>query len=160
MNTVYLLLGSNIGDSAQILSVAINMIEQHIGRKTVSSSIYKTAAWGKEDQADFLNQVIIVSSLLAPSIILNKIFFIEKELGRVRTIRNAARVIDVDILFYNNDIINTDNLIVPHPQIQNRKFVLVPLAEISPTFKHPVLRKTSKELLLNCHDKLNVQKIS
>ena len=158
MNTVYLLLGSNMGDSEQMLSVATNMIEKNIGKLTTSSAIYRTAAWGKEDQPDFLNQIIIVSSLLSSSTLLKEIFVIEKEMGRVRTTKNAARVIDIDMLFFNDEIIQTENLTVPHKQIQNRKFVLVPLAEIAPDFIHPVLKKSSLELLSICSDKLNVQK--
>ena len=158
MNTVYLLLGSNMGDSEQLLIVATNMIEKNIGKLTKSSVIYKTAAWGKEDQPDFLNQIIIVSSLLSSSTLLKEIFIIEKEMGRVRTTKNAARVIDIDMLFFNDEIIQTENLTVPHKQIQNRKFVLVPLAEIAPDFIHPVLKKSSLELLSICSDKLNVQK--
>ena len=158
MNTVYLLLGSNMGDSEQMLSVATNMIEKNIGKLTTSSAIYRTAAWGKEDQPDFLNQIIIVSSLLSSSTLLKEIFIIEKEMGRVRTTKNAARVIDIDMLFFNDEIIQTENLTVPHKQIQNRKFVLVPLAEIAPDFIHPVLKKSSLELLSICSDKLNVQK--
>ena len=158
MNTVYLLLGSNMGDSEQMLSVATNMIEKNIGKLTTSSVIYKTAAWGKEDQPDFLNQIIIVSSLLSSSTVLKEIFIIEKEMGRVRTTKNAARVIDIDMLFFNDEIIQTENLTVPHKQIQNRRFVLVPLAEIAPDFTHPILKKSSLELLSICSDKLNVQK--
>jgi len=159
MNTVYLLLGSNMGNSEQILSDAINMIEMKIGKRTKSSSIYRTAAWGKEDQADFLNQIIIVSSTMAPSIILKEIFAIEKEMGRVRTTKYAARVIDIDILYFNDEIIHTENLIIPHPQIQNRRFVLIPLAEVAPLYQHPLLKKTAIELLLICPDNLNVQNI-
>ena len=147
-----------MGDSEQMLSVATNMIEKNIGKLTTSSVIYKTAAWGKEDQPDFLNQIIIVSSLLSSSTLLKEIFIIEKEMGRVRTTKNAARVIDIDMLFFNDEIIQTENLTVPHKQIQNRKFVLVPLAEIAPDFIHPVLKKSSLELLSICSDKLNVQK--
>lgn len=158
MNTVYLLLGSNMGDSEQTLAVAINMIKKNIGKVTKSSSIYRTAAWGKEDQPDFLNQIVVASSLLTAPAILKQIFSIEKEMGRVRTTKYAARVIDIDILFFNDEIIHTQNLIIPHSQIQNRRFVLIPLAEVAPFYQHPLLKKTAKELLLICPDKLNVQK--
>ena len=110
MNTVYLLLGSNMGDSEQMLSVATNMIEKNIGKLTTSSVIYRTAAWGKEDQPDFFNQIIIVLSSLSSSTLLKEIFVIEKEMGRVRTTKNAARVIDIDMLFFNDEIIQTENL--------------------------------------------------
>ena len=158
MNTVYLLLGSNMGDSEHTLTVAKNMIEKNIGKLTKSSSIYRTAAWGNEDQPDFLNQIIIISTSLSSLNILKEMFVIEKEMGRVRTTKNAARVIDIDMLFFNDEIIQTETLTVPHPQIQNRRFVLVPLAEISPDFQHPLLKKSSLELVSICSDKLNVQK--
>ena len=158
MNTVYLLLGSNMGNSEQMLSLSTNMIERNIGELTKSSAIYRTAAWGNEDQRDFLNQIIIISSSLSSSAVLKEIFVIEKEMGRVRTTKNAARVIDIDMLFFNDEIIQTENLTVPHKQIQNRRFVLVPLAEISPDFQHPLFKKSSLELLSICSDKLNVQK--
>jgi len=158
MNTVYLLLGSNMGNSEKMLTVATNMIEKNIGKLTKSSSIYRTAAWGNEDQPDFLNQIIIVSSSLSSSTVLKEMFVIEKEMGRVRTTKNASRVIDIDMLFFNDEIIQTETLTVPHPQIQNRRFVLVPLAEIALDFIHPLLKKSSLELLSICSDKLNVQK--
>ena len=159
MNSVYLLLGSNIGDSEQMLAAARMRIEKAIGNIKKNSSIYRTAAWGKEDQADFLNQVIIVESKLSAEKILHRIFFIEKEMGRIRTVKNAARVIDIDILFFNDEVVNTETLQVPHPQIQNRKFVLVPLAQIAADLIHPILKKSIKDLLHICTDPLDVQKI-
>ena len=134
------------------------MIEKNIGKVAKSSSIYKTAAWGEEDQDDFLNQVVVISTLLTASAILKEIFSIEEEMGRVRTTKYAARVIDIDILYFNDNVIHTKNLIVPHPQIPNRRFVLIPLAEVAPFYQHPLLKKTAQELLSNCPDKLNVQK--
>ena len=119
MNTVYLLLGSNMGNSEQMLTVATNMIEKNIGKLTKSSSIYRTAAWGNEDQPDFLNQIIIVSSSLSSSTVLKEMFVIEKEMGRVRTTKNASRVIDIDMLFFNDEIIQTETLTVPSCQRQS-----------------------------------------
>lgn len=159
MNTVYLLLGSNLGNSAQVLAGATKEIEVQIGSLQKSSSLYRTAAWGNEDQPDFINQIIVITSVFNAATVLNKILHIEKNLGRIRTIKNAARVIDIDILFFNNEIINTQTLTVPHPQVQNRRFVLIPLAEVAPSYQHPVFKKTAKELLLICPDNLNVQNI-
>ena len=130
MNTVYLLLGSNMGDSNKRLSDARKMIEKTIGEVAKISSIYRTAAWGKEDQPDFLNQIVVATSKLSADNVLKEIFSIEKEMGRIRTFKNAARVIDIDILFFNDDVIDTESLTVPHSQIHNRKFVLTPLVEI------------------------------
>lgn len=159
MNTVYLLLGSNLGDSGLQLSHARRKIEERIGMIKKHSSLYKTAAWGYKDQPDFLNQIIIAETKLPPQETLQTILKAEEDLGRVRTIKNAARIIDIDILFFNREIINTKNLTVPHPEIPNRRFVLEPLAELSPDFIHPVLQKTIALLLGECADELNVQKI-
>ncbi len=159
MNTVYLLLGSNLGKSRAHLNSAVLAIERYAGRVLASSSFYKTAAWGLANQPDFLNQILIVATNFSPHEILQKILKIEEDLGRVRTIKNAARIIDIDILFFNKEIINTKDLTVPHPEIPNRRFVLEPLAELSPDFIHPVMQKTITQLVAECTDKLNVQKI-
>ena len=159
MNKVYLLLGSNIGDSKITLDKAINHIEKKIGVVIKKSSLYKTAAWGNTNQHDFINQVILVESNFDAEEIILAIFKIEKEMGRIRTIKNAAREIDIDILFFNNEIINSQNLTIPHKEIQNRMFVLVPMMEIAPKFEHPSLKKDITTLFLNCTDELNVQKI-
>ena len=158
MNTVYFLLGSNIGNSEEQLYLAMAAIENEIGKVIHTSSIYQTAAWGKKDQPDFLNQVIIVETNLSAEKNLSVIFAIEEKMGRVRTEKNAPRIIDIDILFFNEDIINQKNLVVPHPQIQNRRFVLVPLNELSPDYIHPLFNKTIHQLLKECHDELNVRK--
>lgn len=159
MNTVYFLLGSNLGNSKEQLLLAIENIEKYIGPIIKLSSLYSTAAWGNNKQPDFLNQVIIVQTLLAPQIVLNEILAIEEKMGRVRTVKNAARIIDIDILFFNSEIIKVKDLIIPHPEIQNRRFVLIPLVEIAGLILHPILKKNAQELLNICTDNLNVQKI-
>lgn len=158
MNKVYLLLGSNMGNSKEQLLLAQKNIKKLIGKIVRLSSLYQTAAWGNTNQPDFLNQVIIVKTRLSAKETITTILSIEKEMGRIRTIKNAPRVIDIDILFYNKDIINDKDLRVPHPEIQNRNFVLSPLNELSPNMKHPVLNKTIHYLLTICPDNLNVKK--
>lgn len=159
MNTVYLLLGSNLGNGKEQLLLAVKNIEKNIGTIIKLSSLYSTAAWGNNKQPDFLNQVIIIQTLLAPKIVLNEILAIEEKMGRVRTVKNAARIIDIDILFFNSEIIKVKDLIIPHPEIQNRRFVLIPLVEIAALILHPILKKNAQQLLNICTDNLNVQKI-
>lgn len=158
MNKTYLLLGSNMGNSKGQLSKAIIHIEKEIGNVIRQSSLYATAAWGNTNQPDFLNQVIVVETNLTAMQIMQTILHIEKKMGRLRTIKNAPRNIDIDILFFNKEIIEHRMLSVPHPQIQNRRFVLVPLNQLSPNFKHPVFNKSVHQLLIHCTDKLNVKK--
>ena len=159
MNSTYLLLGSNMGNSPELLSNAIKQIENKIGPLLLSSNLYATAAWGNTSQPDFLNQVIKIATHLAAAETLAIILSIEKNMGRIRTTKNAPRIIDIDILFFNNEIINQSDLIVPHPEIQNRRFVLTPLQEIAPQMIHPVLNKTIDQLLSQCPDQLAVKKI-
>lgn len=158
MNTTYLLLGSNMGNSKTQLVKAVRNIEKKIGSVTRLSTLYSTAAWGNTRQPDFLNQVIIVETELTASQTMQIILQIEKQMGRVRTVKNAPRIIDIDILFFNKEIIDQKQLIVPHPQIQNRRFVLVPLNQLSPNLLHPVLKKSVHQLLIHCPDTLNVKK--
>jgi 2-amino-4-hydroxy-6-hydroxymethyldihydropteridine diphosphokinase len=129
-----------------------------LGKVTRKSKLYVTAAWGNSNQPDFLNQVIIVETKLTALQVIEVILNIEIKMGRVRTTKNAPRIIDIDILFFNKEIIAEENLDVPHPQIQNRRFVLIPLNELSPNFKHPVLNKTMHQLLKICPDTLTVKK--
>ncbi len=158
MNKTYLLLGSNMGNRNKQLSKAILLIEKHIGKILRQSGLYSTAAWGNTHQPDFINQVIIVQTKLTALQTIQTILNIEKKMGRLRTIKNAPRIIDIDILFFNKEIIDREELTVPHPQLQNRRFVLVPLNELSPNFKHPLLKKTIHRLFIHCTDKLNVEK--
>ena len=158
MNTVYLLLGSNLKNPEQQLSAARNHITAEIGEIINTSSLYATAAWGNTYQPDFLNQVVVVKSDFSATTLMETILTIEENMGRIRTQKNAPREIDIDILFFNNDIINLPELIVPHPLLQGRKFVLIPLSEIAPNYIHPILLKTTQELLEICTDSLDVQK--
>ena len=158
INSIYLLLGSNIGDPQNKLLQAQKLIEKEVGCIMRRSAIYQTAAWGNTHQPDFLNQVVIVQTALTARQTITTILAIEKKMGRVRTIKNAPRIIDIDILFFNKAIINEKDLIVPHPQLQNRRFVLVPLNQLSPNLQHPVLKKSVHQLLNVCADTLNVKK--
>jgi 2-amino-4-hydroxy-6-hydroxymethyldihydropteridine diphosphokinase len=155
---VYLLLGSNLGDSKAILQQAVDLIAKNVGEIAAASNIYETAAWGKTDQPNFLNQAVIVSSTLEPLALLTTILAIEQDLGRVRKERWGARLIDIDIIFYGDAIINiAGKLQVPHPEMQNRKFVLEPLASLAPNFIHPILKQNLSTILLNLKDPLAVK---
>ena len=152
----YLLLGSNLGDRASALRETSQHIEQRVGLISKASSIYQTEAWGKTDQADFLNQVLIVQSALSAKEVLSILQAIESELGRQRNVKWGERTIDIDILYVDHLVIDSPNLIVPHPEIQNRRFALIPLVELNPTFVHPILKKTNRALLDVCSDALSV----
>jgi 2-amino-4-hydroxy-6-hydroxymethyldihydropteridine diphosphokinase len=160
LNKVYLLLGSNMDNPARQLDKATSLISDLIGFVSRKSSVYRTAAWGNTQQADFLNSVLIVQTSMAPEALLQTILEIEQKMGRKRTVKNAPRKIDIDILFYNKSIIKQLDLIIPHPLIQERRFVLTPLNELSPQFKHPVNGQTIHTLLKKCTDTLDVQRIS
>ena len=158
MNKIYLLTGSNMGNCRLQLKKAISIIEKKIGKVSRQSGLYQTAAWGKTDQPDFLNQVLIVETNLTAEQTMQAILSIEKQMGRVRTEKNAPRIIDIDILFFGKEVVLTENLVIPHPAIKYRRFVLVPLNELSPNFIHPVLHESNHHLLLKCPDKLDVKK--
>jgi 2-amino-4-hydroxy-6-hydroxymethyldihydropteridine diphosphokinase len=159
MNKAYLLTGGNEGDRYQNMQQARTNIELICGQLLQVSSLYETAAWGKTDQADFLNQVLLVETNLDPRALLEAIFFMEEKGGRKRTVKYAPRTIDIDILFYNRLVRDEPGLTIPHPRIAGRRFVLEPLNEIAPEFIHPVLGKTIQQLLLECKDELAVKKI-
>ncbi len=156
MNKVFLLLGANLGNPATQLAKALEKIESVVGKIEACSSLYESEAWGVTDQPGFLNQVALVSTSLSPLDVLNKIQAIEDNLGRVRISKWGARVIDIDILYFNHDCIQHERLIVPHPYLPDRRFVLVPLSEIAPSFTHPKLGITTVDLLAKCEDNLGV----
>ena len=157
MNNIFLITGGNIGDRKKNLKAALGLIESEIGKIIKSSKIYETDAWGITDQKSFYNQVHIVESDFSAQEVMKKILKIEEEMGRVRTIKNAARIIDIDILFFNEDIVNQQNLTIPHPQIINRRFVLSPLNELASNMIHPVYKKNIHELLAMCKDELKAK---
>jgi 2-amino-4-hydroxy-6-hydroxymethyldihydropteridine diphosphokinase len=156
MNISYLLIGGNEGERVVQLSTARKNITDAGGEIRHASSLYETAAWGKTDQPDFLNQALEVATLQEAPDWMETLLGIEKTMGRQRTARYGSRNIDIDILFFNNSIIRMPQLIIPHPEIQNRRFVLAPMDEIAPFFIHPVLGRTIRELLAACTDPLPV----
>lgn len=154
---IYLLLGSNEGDRDRNIAKAIELISPSTGKLFKVSSIYETAAWGKTDQAAFLNQAICISTALPPLELLNHLKAIEKQIGRISTENWGPRVIDIDILFYGHEIIQQPELQVPHPYLPVRRFALLPLADIAGDATHPVLKKTITQLLAECPDTSDVK---
>ena len=150
---VFLQLGSNIGDRVYYLNLAKRFIIDEIGSVLNKSRIYESAPWGVISQDYYLNEIIEVNTVDDPDTVLKKILNIEKKIGRVRKKKWSSRVIDIDIIFYNNFIINKKNLIIPHEYMHKRNFVLLPLNEIAANFLHPIFKKTVNKLMLKCTDK-------
>jgi 2-amino-4-hydroxy-6-hydroxymethyldihydropteridine diphosphokinase len=157
MSITYLIIGGNIGDRVANLQETRQQLSEKVGNILVGSSIYQTAAWGAEQQTPYLNQVLCIETTLQPFELLAATQEIEQKLGRIRTQRWAARTMDIDILFYDQQIINTQELTVPHGRILERKFVLVPLCEIAAEMLHPVWQLPMKKLLEYCEDNLLVE---
>ncbi len=157
-NIVYLLLGGNMGNREVLLSRAVNLIDQKIGPVIKTSALYETAAWGKQEQAAFLNQAVMATTPLSASATLTKIQEIEQELGRARIEKWGSRTIDIDIIFFNHEHIDQPGLCIPHPHMQDRNFVLVPLSEIAATYIHPLLQSDVATLQKQCRDTLAVNK--
>lgn len=159
MQGIYLLLGTNLGEREENLAQARNLVEEAGIRVLRESSVYETAAWGIEDQPGFLNQVVEVKTELSPLALLERLLSIEEEMGRVRIVKWGERLIDLDILYYNNDQIDSERLNVPHPGIPDRRFTLVPLVELAAEEIHPALNKSQSQLLEACPDTLEVKNV-
>lgn len=159
MNVVFLLLGANLGSPLKQLELAQKMLVENVGKLHSESAIYESEAWGVEDQPKFLNKVIHLTTPFDPHETLAICQNVEDTLGRVRKEKWGSRIIDIDILYYNSEVLDEPFLKIPHPYLHLRKFTLVPLVEIAPHGIHPVLKYTNEELLLRCSDPLNVNRI-
>lgn len=159
MNTVYLLLGSNAGERKEILKKAIEQLDRKVGKIKRVSPLYETEPWGNRQQALFLNLAVMAETVLTAQAILAILIEIERTFGRERIERWAARTLDIDILYFNDEIIVTEDLKIPHAELHNRNFVLAPLADIAPEKVHPVFNVTNKELLRRSRDLLGVRRL-
>jgi 2-amino-4-hydroxy-6-hydroxymethyldihydropteridine diphosphokinase len=152
MNIVFLQLGSNLGDRELLLKDAITEIEDRVGNILECSKVYESTPWRVEGQENYLNQILKVRTILLADDVLLTVLDIEKQLGRVRIEKWGERLIDIDIIFYNDSIIETPELCVPHKHLHERMFVLTPLHNIAPEMVHPKYNKTIEELLKICKD--------
>lgn len=160
MATAYLLLGADLGDKKATFATAREQIAQCIGKVVNESSLYQSAPWGFESDTTFLNQVVEVETTLTPHQLLDSIQEIERKLGRVRSANGyESRLIDIDILFYDNLVLSTERLTIPHPLLHERMFTLEPLYELIPDFIHPILSKVIAELRASCADSSVISKV-
>ncbi|MEI6049932.1 MAG: 2-amino-4-hydroxy-6-hydroxymethyldihydropteridine diphosphokinase [Bacteroidota bacterium] len=159
MKIVFLGIGTNLNNRENNLKEAVARIEEFIGKVVLSSSVYETEPWGFHSEDEFLNMVVKVETKLTSSGLLGRILMIESLLGRARGEKQySSRVIDIDILLYENMVIDEISLKIPHPFMHERKFVLIPLCELAPEIVHPVLNKSIESLLKSCKDKSLVRK--
>jgi 2-amino-4-hydroxy-6-hydroxymethyldihydropteridine diphosphokinase len=157
MERICLMLGSNLGDRIYLINKAIELIGEQVGVNLKTSAVFLTEPWGTDNALPYLNLALSLSTDKTAVDVLSLILSIEAELGRIRNgSLNAPRTIDIDIVFYGKHIVNTEKLILPHPRMHLRRFVLQPLSEIEPDFIHPVLNLSVAELLNNCTDNLAV----
>jgi 2-amino-4-hydroxy-6-hydroxymethyldihydropteridine diphosphokinase len=160
MHEIFLGIGGNIGDKKSNFKKTYINIEAGLGRITRRSSVYETPPWGFSAKENFWNQVLLIDSRLSPGELLTEIHKIEGLFRRINTEgKYKSREMDIDILYYDNIFLNTGDMIIPHPLIQQRLFVLVPLNEIAPGFKHPLLRLTSRQLLQDCKDESVIKRV-
>lgn len=159
MNLAYILTGGNLGNREENLRLARVAIEQQCGPITRASALYETEAWGLKDQAAFLNQALELRTDRGAKELLDTLLSIELSMGRVREVKYGPRIIDLDIIFFNHEVIDIPGLVIPHPQVHLRRFALEALAEIAPTYIHPVFNKSVSQLLAECADTLAVNKL-
>ena len=158
---VFVLLGSNLGDRELLVNQACKMLEERCGEIVAKSRLYESEPWGFQAEHWFLNQVVEIRTSLSPDVLMQTLLTIEKELGRDRSMPHqgyVSRPMDIDILYYGKDIIDTEMVTAPHPRLHQRRFTLLPLCDIAPDFVHPLLKKSNLQLLDECHDngKINV----
>ncbi|QQS30854.1 MAG: 2-amino-4-hydroxy-6-hydroxymethyldihydropteridine diphosphokinase [Sphingobacteriales bacterium] len=156
MKTIYLLTGCNLGKRVYQIDKASRLCESSIGKVVRKSDIFETEAWGKTDQPLFLNQALEIQTSLFPLEVLHQIIIIEKKLGRLRTEKWGERRMDIDILLFSNEVINTTDLQIPHPYLHLRRFALAPLVQLAPGYIHPAFQLTISQLLEQCPDTLEV----
>jgi 2-amino-4-hydroxy-6-hydroxymethyldihydropteridine diphosphokinase len=160
MHQVFLGIGGNTGNKHDNFEKVYTFIKNELGEIMIRSSVYETPPWGFQSDENFWNQVLVIETGFSPEELLKKIAEIENRFGRERgTAGYTSRKMDIDILYFDEMILNTETLTIPHPQITNRLFVLVPLAEIAPEFVHPLLKKTSVQMLDNCTDSSLIRKV-
>ncbi|HVA99549.1 MAG TPA: 2-amino-4-hydroxy-6-hydroxymethyldihydropteridine diphosphokinase [Bacteroidia bacterium] len=160
MNSVFIIIGGNLGNRFENIVTAEKILSENIGKIIFSSSIYESAPWGFQHEKYFLNKVVCIETQLSAYEVLSICLKTEKQLGRIRENSTiTARTIDIDILFFNDEIIQTENLIVPHPKLHLRKFVLAPLAEIAGDLLHPIFKKNIHTLLFESEDILEVKRL-
>lgn len=164
MASIHLLLGTNLGDRFKNIDLAHTFLEEKIGITVKASRIYRSVPWGFQAEQDFLNQVVCIETVLEPIAVMHEILLFEEQHGRIREQKGGvkiyhSRTIDIDILLWGNRILNTEFLVVPHPRLTERRFVLLPLAEVSPAEIHPVLNLTMRELCYTCTDESRVEPV-
>lgn len=161
--SVYILLGSNLGDRKLLVNQACKMMEERCGRIVAQSRLYESEPWGFKSEHWFLNKVVVLDTEMSPDDLMDALLAIEKELGRDRTTPHdgyVSRPMDLDILYWGNDlVVEKQHVIVPHPRLHQRRFTLLPLCDVAPDYVHPILKKTNLQLLDECRDNGKIIKL-